>query len=407
MPYKVIRVLLLFIFFAQTTFVGNSDISGDFKTGCEVFLENPGEIYGKPVAVVTNQTGIARDGKHIVDIMHKAGFNVLKIFSPEHGIRGDENYLTTDPVTGITVISLYGEKKKPTAADLADIDVLIYDIQDVGARFYTYTSTLKYILEAAYENRKKVIVLDRPMVINPNYTDGFMLDPEFYSFVGSVPVPICYGMTPGELASYLNYKLFNDKVRLEVIEMNGYRRSSDFTSLNIQWIKPSPSILYPSSAVCYPATCLLEGTNVSEGRGTDKPFEYAGAPWINEKELSDELNSYGLNGVEFIPVRFTPSRVISNYPPKYLNQECGGVFIKVNDKNLFEPVKCGIAMLYALNKLYKSFRFTGNNFIDKLAGTDRLRKSIINGTYFRDIILMWDNELEEFKKEREKFLIYR
>jgi uncharacterized protein YbbC (DUF1343 family) len=244
------------------------------------------------------------------------------------------------------------------------------------------------------------------MVINPDYTDGYVLENKFGSFVGMIPVPVCYGMTSGELAMFINAALFNNSANIEVQKMQNYTRKTDYTQLGLPWVKPSPNMFYPSTAVCYPASCFLEGTNVSEGRGTAKPFEYFGAPWVNAEALSTELNSFSLRGVKFEPVTFTPNEKISNYPPKFYNKECSGVFINVTDKDKFEAVKCGVLILITLNKLYPEFKFNKDNFIDKLAGTDKLRKQISVGAPPEEIINSWIPGLEEFRKTREIYLLY-
>jgi len=379
-----------------------------FRLGDEMLIANHlDELKDKNAAIITNQTGILPDGTHIIDALTEKGIKIVKIFSPEHGIRGDENYSNIDEKTGIPIVSLYGDKKKPSQADLADVDVLIYDIQDVGARFYTYTSTLYYALQSAKENNKRFLICDRPMVINANYVDGFMLESSFESFVGRIPTPVCYGMTCGELANYLNSKLFSSSSNVEIIKMDFYPRSADFANLGVKWVKPSPSMFYPSTAVCYPATCFLEGTNFSEGRGTEKPFEFVGASWCDGETLAKELNSFNLPGVKFESSNFTPTQQVSNVQPKFFNQQCSGVYINVTDKNLFEPVKAGVAILVSLKKLFPDFKFNKDNFIDKLAGTDKLRKMIMNGDGYESIIASWKDDLENFKNEREKYLLYQ
>lgn len=389
----------------------NSQIGVDpppkFRLGDEMLLANYiDNLKDKNVAVITNQTGILHDGTHIIDALTEKGIKVVKIFSPEHGIRGDENYSNIDEKTGIPIVSLFGDKKKPSKQDLSDIDILIYDIQDVGTRFYTYTSTLYYSIQSAIENNKTLLVCDRPLVINQNYVDGFMLESSFESFVGKIPTPVCYGMTCGELANYLNGKLYSSSANIEIVKMDFYPRSADFANLNIKWVKPSPSMFYPSTAVCYPATCFLEGTNFSEGRGTDKPFEYIGASWCDGEVLAKELNSLSLQGVKFYSTSFTPTQQVSNVQPKFFNQQCSGVLISVTDKNIFEPVKVGVVILVSLNKLFKDFKFNKDNYIDKLAGTDKLRKMILNGDGYDSIVNSWKDDLESFKKEREKYLLY-
>lgn len=378
-----------------------------FQLGNEVLLSSENEeLKNKNIALITNQTGILPDGVHIIDALINKGFKVTKIFSPEHGIRGDENYSDIDEKTKIPIISLYNDKKKPSQKDLNDVDLIIYDIQDVGARFYTYTSTLYYVLQSAVENNKKIVICDRPILINPNYVDGFMLEDSFESFVGKIPTPICYGMTCGELANYLNQKIFSNSSNVEVIKMQNYSRTIDYEQLVLKWVKPSPNMYYPSTAVCYPATCFLEGTNVSEGRGTEKPFEYLGAPWCNNESLAQELNSYNIGGVTFEAKKFTPSEKVSSYAPKFFNKECSGVYIRVLDRSKFEPVKAGVAILVSLNKLFKEFKFNKDNYIDKLAGTDKLRKMVLNGEDYNTIVNSWTEEVELFKTEREKYMLY-
>ncbi len=394
-------LLLAIIFLAGITF------SQQFKLGNEVLLQyKPEELKSYRIGLITNQTGRTQK-EFFLDELVRLKCNVVKIFSPEHGIRGDESYSSVDEKTGIPIVSLYGEKKKPSANDLSDVDVLLYDIQDVGSRFYTYTSTLYYCIQSAIENSKMIVICDRPVVINPDYVDGFMLEQSFSSFVGKIPTPVCYGMTCGELAMFLKGESFGGSELIKFSPMESYSRNTDFVSLNLIWVKPSPSMFYPSTALCYPATCFLEGTNVSEGRGTEKPFEYFGAPWVNSNTLADELNSCNLFGVKFEAVTFTPSEKISLYPPKFFNKQCFGVFINVTDKNKFEPVNCGVAILISLNKLFSEFRFNKDNFIDKLAGTDKLRKSIVSGKTLDEIVSMWSEEVNSFKQTREKYLLYR
>ena len=405
----IISFFLILLSLRQIYFpVAEETKTNNFKLGNEVLLESKlGELRNKKIALVTNQTGILPDGTHIIDALVTKGINVAKIFTPEHGIRGDENYSNIDEKTGIPIVSIYGANVKPTASDLSDVDVIIYDIQDVGARFYTYTSTLYYVIESAVENNKKLIVCDRPVIINPNYVDGFMLENSFESFVGKIPTPICYGMTCGELAKYLKDEIKFKSDVLGVVKMQNYTHSTDYESLKLKWVKPSPNMFFPSTAVVYPGTCFIEGTNVSEGRGTEKPFEYIGAPWCNGDELASELNSYGLYGVHFESISFTPSEKISSYPPKFFGKKCKGVYINVTDKNEFEAVKTGVAVLISLKKLFPEFKFRKDNYIDKLAGTDKLRKSITNGDDYNTIIKSWDDDIELFKNLRSRYLLYK
>jgi uncharacterized protein YbbC (DUF1343 family) len=406
-----IFLISLLAFFNFNSINCHGDIQGavdnKFRLGNEMLMESLEPIKDKRAAVLTNQTGILSDGTHIIDALVAKGINVVKIFTPEHGIRGDENYSSVDEKTGIPIVSIYGGKTKPSNEDLSDVDVIIYDIQDVGSRFYTYTSTLYYIIEAAEENGKTLIVCDRPVVINPNYVDGFMLDAAHSSFVGLIPTPVCYGMTCGELADFIYNDVFiTDGSKVVVSKMQNYSRSMDYNSLKLTWVKPSPSMFTSSTALCYPATCFLEGTNISEGRGTQKPFEYFGAPWLNSEATVSELNGYGLKGVTFETITFTPDEKISAYPPKFFNKECKGVHINVTDKNSFEPVKCGVAILTALSKHNPDFKLNKDNFIDKLAGTSELRKAINLQMAFEQIVQLWSPGVENFKTKREKYLLY-
>jgi uncharacterized protein YbbC (DUF1343 family) len=403
---RFLIILFSAFFICQFNCITKSSIPAGFKLGDEVLLQSGfDKLKDKRVAIVTNQTGIDSKGNHIADLMMQKKINVVKLFSPEHGIRGDENYTGTDIKTGLPVVSLYNDLTEPANKDLQDVDVLIYDIQDVGARFYTYTTTLHYIIMAAVNNNIQLIVCDRPVIINPDYVDGFMLDDYYGSFVGRIPTPVCYGLTCGELANYLNKNVFGSSPLVEISKMEGYSRSTDFESLNLAWVKPSPSMFYSSTAQCYPGTCFLEGTNVSEGRGTDKPFEYAGSPWIDAAVFAEDLNSYKLAGVTFEAVTFTPSEKISAYPPKFFNEQCNGVFIKVTDKNSFEPVKTGIAVLLALKK-FPEFKLNKDNYIDKLAGTNKLRKMISDGKDFNTIVNSWQADTEQFKEKRKEALLY-
>ncbi|MBS1517502.1 MAG: DUF1343 domain-containing protein [Bacteroidetes bacterium] len=406
--------LILTLFFQLTS--GRDDVSKDYLSVPEskfilgnenLINDNSGILNGKTSALITNKSGIMQDGSLFLDHLVKVS-DVKRIFTPEHGLRGDdkdENY--TDESTGLQVVSLYGKKKKPDSQDLRDVDILIYDIQDVGARFYTFINTMYLCMQSALENDREFVVCDRPLIPDGNYTDGFMLDADQESFVGMIDIPVAYGMTCGELAGYINSNYFSNECRLKVIKMSGYSHDTDYESLNLPWVKPSPNIYFPSSAVSYLGTCFFEGTNFSEGRGTDRPFEYAGAPYCDGKVLAEEMNSIGLNGVVFESIEFIPTTVTSpSNPPKYVGEKCSGVYIKVTDKIQFEPVKTGIALLVSLNKLFPAFEIKKNKFIDKLAGTSRLRNSILNGDSLEKIISSYSNELNSFREKRKEHLLY-
>ncbi len=293
---------------------------------------------------------------------------------------------------------------------LKDIEVLIFDIQDVGARFYTYISTLFYIVQAAAENNIPLIVLDRPNPINGIYVDGPLRKPELNSFVGIAPLPITHGMTIGELAKYfVGEKLIGEnlKVDLQIIKMKNWDRNLFYDQLNSDWIKPSPNIPSLETAIVYPGTCLIEGTNISEGRGTDSPFLTIGAPFINSGELIEKLGKQNVKGIALEPISFTPIEihaVVSN--PKYKNEKCNGIKIKITDRHKFESVKFGIRLIAALHKLYPNeFKFRDDSF-DRLAGDKSVRQKIIEGISGEEIIKSYQNELNGFKEIRKKYLLY-
>lgn len=387
------------------------------KIGAEILIEKHLDlIKGKKIGIVTNHTGILPDGRHIVDVLNEIeDVKVVALFGPEHGIRGevpDGKSIShgVDTKTGIPVFSLYGEVKKPTTEMLKDIDVLIFDIQDVGARFYTYISTMSYCMEACAEMGKKFIVLDRPNPVRGVYVDGPILEPRFKSFVGLHPIPVAHGMTVGELAKMFNEEAWLEngmKADLTVIKMENYSRKLWFDQTGLPWIKPSPNMMTLKTAIVYTATCFIEGTNVSEGRGTQHPFEWIGAPWIDGSKLANELNSYNLPGVRFEPISFIPTDIEKvTVDPKYEGERCSGIYLNVYDREKFEPVKVGVYILYALKKLYPDkfkWRTAGQ---DRLWGTDKIRLMIDEGKKPEEIIKTWESELKKFLGIRQKYLLY-
>lgn len=404
--YFILGLFLFLNFSSHYNQETNTD--SKFELGNEVLLNSYQNLLkDKNIGLITNKSGVLSDGTLFLDALSK-NYSLKKIFTPEHGLRGDdkvENY--TDEISGLPVISLYGKNKAPMPEDLYDIDMMIYDIQDVGARFYTFINTMYYCMESSAANNKEMIVCDRPVIPDGNYIDGFMLDKSEESFVGMINVPSAYGMTCGELAKYINDELLDGRCKLTVIQMKNYSRVIDYINLNLPWIKPSPNIYFPSSAEAYLGTCLFEGTNFSEGRGTDKPFEYVGAPYCDGVKLAAELNSYNLSGVNFESIIFTPQPIASqSNPPKYIGIRCGGVYINVNNKKKFEPVKAVIAILVLLKKLFPEFEINRNNFLDKLSGTKNLRIMIDNGSGYDEIINSYKNSLDNFKNAREKYLLY-
>jgi uncharacterized protein YbbC (DUF1343 family) len=351
-----------------------------------------------------------------VDILYNDEKLDLKLlFGPEHGIRGEEDTHVADGkdnATGLPVISLYGKVRKPNAEMLADTDVILFDIQDVGARFYTYIATMNHVLEAAAEQGIPFLVLDRPNAIGGIYVDGPVGKKALEPVIGVDQLPVVHGMTVGELALMFNEereKAGLPKAQLTVIPMKDYQREKWYDQTGLPWIKPSPNMLTLTTATIYPMTCLLEGTNLSEGRGTLSPFEHIGAPWVDGKDLTQQLNAYGLDGVEFSTSQFIPESVVDGikiYPPKFLGDTCYSAEISVTDRNAFESVKAAVYMLEALYRLYPQKLEWREPRMDGLWKTDVVREDILAEKPAEEIIRDWDDGLSYFKKTREQYLLY-
>lgn len=386
-------------------------------TGADVLvLENLHLIENKKLGIITNHTAILKNGIHLVDTLSKLqNINIVTLFSPEHGIRGDlpDGNVINDSIdikTGIQIKSLYGKIRKPTKEYLKNIDLLIFDIQDVGARFYTYISTMYYAIQSASENNKPIVILDRPNPINGNTVNGPMLDTNFTSFVGITNLPIQHGMTIGELANYFNQpEILKTKkpADLTIVKMKNWKREFYFDDCELIWINPSPNIPNLETAVVYPGLCLIEGINISEGRGTFSPFTLIGSPYINSNEVINELNKFELKGLKLLDTAFTPVEIpnmASN--PKYKNEKCNGILIKTTDRNNFNPIEFSIKLIYTFHKLYpEKFSFRESS-IDRLWGSDNFRESILSGKTPNEIIELYQTKLNEFKKVREKYLLY-
>ncbi len=387
------------------------------KTGDEVLVQKYLDlIRGKTVGIITNQSGRLQDGKSIIDVLAKEpGVKIVALFSPEHGIRGKASAGegvsgSIDKKTGIPIYSLYGKTKKPTAKMLKGIDVLLYDIQDVGTRFYTYISTLDYCLEAAAEHHIEFVVLDRPDMLRSNLIDGPMLIDSLRSFIGIQPIPSVYGMTPGEFATMINGAGMlkgGVKADLKVIKMEHYRRSMWYDQTGLKWITPSPNLPDLNTVEVYPGAVLFEATDVSEGRGTKLPFENIGAPYIDSSKLISLLNEQHIAGVSFKPVTFTPRPYPWALKPKYEGEVCHGIKIIVTDRDALKPVEMGVSIVWAIRKLYPDkFKFIPSYF-DLLAGTTAVRTMLEEGKTPSEIFASWKDGLSRFEKLREKYLLYR
>ena len=359
------------------------------------------QLGGKRIGLVTNVTGRTRGGQSTIDALHQdARWSLVALFSPEHGIRGEAAAgqsidSSRDQQTGLPIFSLYGNTTRPTAAMLNGIDALMYDIQDVGARTYTYISTLLEVMRAAAEYAVKVLVLDRPDPIGGDQVEGNVLDARFASFVGPAPIAMRYGMTIGELAQLFNADINCD---LQVIRMEGWQRSMWFDATGLEWVNPSPNIRTLGAAALYPGLVLVEGTNLSEGRGTARPFEWVGAPWVDAGAWAAQLNAAGLKGVRFTSLDQTPDNTASKYP----NESCHGVAIEIADRPLLESTRVGVTILASTGA---KLEFQTATF-DGLAGTDQVRKAIETGISPTDIVNAWQPDLDKFRAARQQYLLY-
>jgi uncharacterized protein YbbC (DUF1343 family) len=370
-------------------------------------------VKGKHVGLVTNHTGLLKDGTHLADVLsRRSDLKLSALYGPEHGIRGTVDAAvsdTVDPATGVPVFSLYGANRKPTPEMLRNIDVLLFDVQDVGARFYTYISTLGLVMEAAAEAKIPVVVLDRPNPIRGTTAEGPIRLDSLRSFVAYGALPITHGMTIGELARlYNDAGMLKGKLRadLTVIPVAGWRRDLWFDGSDLRWVKPSPNMPTLSSATVYPGTCLFEGTNLSEGRGTPTPFELVGAPWADGDLVAHELNAAGLSGVRFESAFFTPTPLPWNMHPKHAGKTCNGVRVIVTDRNTFAPVLTGLWMLRAFRTAHPdSFAWRAAT-MDRLAGTPALREMLEKGTPPPEIAATWEAGLQAFMDLRRKSLLY-
>jgi uncharacterized protein YbbC (DUF1343 family) len=375
----------------------------DVLTGLDVLERDHFKpLQGKNIAIITNQTGRDRAGKTIVEVLtHAPGVKVVCLFSPEHGLYGikDEKVgNSVDPTSGLRVWSLYGRTRQPTDEMLKGVDTLVYDIQDVGARFYTYSATLGLCMESAGEHKLGMYVLDRPNPITGLIVEGPLADKSHLGFTAFRPIPVSHGMTFGELAQL--YKgAFGVDCDLHVVQMENWKRSMWFDETGLTWINPSPNMRNLTQALLYPGICLLEATNVSVGRGTDQPFEMFGAPWIDGQKLAAALDGLNLPGLRFIPIEFTPNS------SKFKDEKCQGVYIIVTDRNTMQPVPAGVTICWTLKHLF------GDKFeiakVERLLQNHAAQQAIESATDPKTIPKTWQADLGKFKKMREKYLIYK
>jgi len=383
------------------------------RLGFERLLDS-GMLGGRRVGLVSNPSSIDAELQHVADrLTNHPSARLTALFGPQHGFRSDvqENMIETgharDARRKIPVYSLYSETREPTAEMLSDVDVLVIDLQDVGTRIYTYIYTMANCLRAARRHNIPVIVCDRPNPIG-DLIEGPMLEPGFESFVGLYPIPMRHGMTIGELARLFN-EHFGIGASLEVMKMEGWRLGMWFDDTRLPWVMPSPNMPTLDTAAVYPGTVLFEGTNVSEGRGTTRPFELVGAPWVAAETFADGLNRLELAGMRFRPALFEPTF------HKHARTGCGGCQVHVLDRQMFRPVETGVALLIAFREAGADrfewrpppYEYEHTKLpIDILAGTSMLREQVEGGMSARDIARSWEAEVARFAPLREKFRLY-
>ena len=411
------QILALLLVFSSAGCSGGQDVSKMDETNSTKKLVRPGVevlisdslhlVSGKRVGLITNQTGIDRSGRSDIDILaDHPEITLAALYAPEHGIRGEERAGAAiesgvDERTGVAIHSLYGDTRKPTSDMLKGVDVLVFDMQDVGARYYTYVSTMALAMEAAGEHNVPFLVLDRPNPIRGDVVQGNILNPSYKTFVGMYEVPIRHGMTPGELAR-MYVGAFGISVDLAVVPVEGWKRDMTFDDTNLPWVPPSPNMPNLASALAYPGTCLFEGTPISVGRGTDKAFQWIGAPWLDGPALAEALNEYEIDGVSFEPVKFTPRNAGDR---KFEGVNVEGVRLIAQSTD-YDASRAGVAMLMETYRVSRENWEWYEAHFDRLAGTDALRLGLVSNASFEELVSGWDAGVSEFESDRAPYLLY-
>jgi uncharacterized protein YbbC (DUF1343 family) len=377
--------------------------AGRVQTGLDVLeAEKFAPLRGKHIGLITNHTGLDFQGKSTIDALaHAPGVTLVALFSPEHGIAGhsDEKFPSSkDASTGLPIFSLYGDHLRPTDEMLQGIDALVFDVQDAGVRFYTYTSTMAYCMEEAAKRKIEFYVLDRPNPLNGEIVEGPMLDPEKTSFVGYYPLPVRYALTIGELAQFFNTEN-HINAQLHVIPMKNWHRNYFFESTGLRWIPPSPNLRTLKGTILYPGLEILNNAGVSVGRGTETPFEEFGAPWINGEEIAEALNEKTLPGVHFVNQPFIPVSGL------YAGERCGGVGVRVTDRAAVRSMRIGLEIAAELRKKYpEHFDLTK---ILLLLGNDSTVQQLEAGTSPNEIIASWGKDLATYDEIRRRYFLYK
>ncbi|MEU2659419.1 DUF1343 domain-containing protein [Streptomyces sp. NPDC007325] len=365
-------------------------------------------LAGERVGVVTNPTGITRDARHLVDVMHAdERVHLVAVFGPEHGFRGTAQAGGSegrydDPATGLPVYDTYLKSGQPLADvfTASGVDTVVFDIQDAGARFYTYIWTLYDCMVAAELAGKRFVVLDRPNPVSGRAALGPVLDRAFATFVGREPIAQAHGMTVAELALLFNAEFLARPVELETVRMTGWRRSDFFDATGLPWVPPSPNMPTPETALVYSGTCLFEGTNLSEGRGTTRPFELLGAEGV-DRRWAEAANALELPGIRFREAYFAPTF------SKFQGRTVGGVQLHVHDRESFDPVRTGIALLVTARSSWSGFAWRPDHWIDKLTGSTRVRTLVDAGAGTDEVVGAWSDDLAAFRAVRREYLLYR
>lgn len=404
-----IIIAVFILTFAEQHATAEKDYSKSHEKvvpGIEAFLENHVDwVKDKQVGLITNPTGVDREMQSDINLLfNNSNVNLTALFGPEHGIRGDqeageyvESYV--DEQTGLPVYSLYGPTWQPTEEMLEDVDVLLFDIQDIGSNVYTYIYTLGFAMEAAARYDKELIVLDRPNAVGGDKVEGPVRDPETVSFMGRFLLPVRHGMTVGELATMWNHE-YSLGIDLKVAKMAGWERTMHYEDTGLPWVQPSPNIPTPTSADLYAGTELVEDTNLTTGLGTTKPFELLGAPWIDAEVLADELNNRNISGVRFRPAHFTPEF------SKYKDELVSGVQVHVDDSHNIDLVALGLHLMDAMRDQDPE-KFEADASYDQLIGDPEVRKMIVDGQPVDEVMEGWQKELEAWKTNvRNKYLLY-
>jgi uncharacterized protein YbbC (DUF1343 family) len=394
---------------AAATAKPGAAVVGGVRVGLEVIdAEKGGVLKGKKVGLVAHAASVDGEGRHAVDVLKKHGIEVVRIFSPEHGLQGraaagQKMEGGKDPRSGLPLVSLYGDKTKPSAEDLKGLDALVFDLQDAGVRFYTYMSTLLLCLDAATDAGIEFVVLDRPNPLGGDRVEGPASDPRDAvpaSLVNMAPGPLVHGLTTGEMARYANAHR-EKEAKLVVVAMKGWKRTMVWADTGRAWIAPSPNLRTPDAAMAYPGTALIEATNVSEGRGAEAPFLMLGAPWVDPTPLA----ALTVPGFTLEAVKFTPHASESAPEPKHKDQECGGVKVKVSDAHAAKPYTLGVTLLSILRQ-NSQFAWQSEGALDRLVGTKKLREALEKGLTADAIVAADEPAIEAFRKERREALLY-